>query len=252
MIDLISFYKDYVNTIAEKTVNIDFTHRCLLQCVFCMRQRQTGKDKIKISSDMSLSDFLKISKTFSRMHLCGQLSDPIYHPNFLNYVKKILAKDNIKRVTVCTNGSSKPRKFWKEAYKLNKNKLRWTFGIDGIDQKTCELHRIGQNFKSSFGAMLRAAKNNQMVCWQFIPFQHNEHQIPKAIKVAKKYGIDLMILKSNRLKTKEVIINNKKVNVDWIKPASKENITSHYGEPRRRIHVNNPKIYGNYGILTKS
>tara|TARA_B100002019_G_scaffold230753_1_gene204205 strand:+ start:53 stop:754 length:702 start_codon:yes stop_codon:yes gene_type:complete len=228
------FYNDYLNTTLKTSVNIDLTNKCILQCVFCMRQRETGKEKIKRSSDMSFDDFKKVIKTFKKIHFCGQLSDPIYHPHFLKYLK--YAAQKAKYIGVHTNGSGKKLKFWKEAASIPN--IKWTFGIDGTDQKTVELHRIGQNFFSSFRAMLLCSKNGRKVEWQFIPFKHNEHQIPKAINISSKYKLFFVLLKSNRWQVKEpIIVNNKKIKPNWIEPPSKDNITPHLGEPTREIWV---------------
>ena len=225
------FYNDYLNTALKSSANIDLTNKCILQCVFCMRQRETGKEKIKRSSDMPFDDFKKVTKTFKRIHLCGQLSDPIYHPEFIKYLK--YAEQNSNKIGVHTNGSGKKLKFWKEAFEVNN--VKWTFGIDGIDQKTVELHRIGQKFLSAFKAMLLGSKKH-LVSWQFIPFKHNEHQIPRAMKIALKYKLSFVLLKSNRWQVDRVIIvNNKKINPYWIEPPSKNNITPHQGEPTREI-----------------
>tara|TARA_B100000900_G_C20541584_1_gene700702 strand:- start:419 stop:1120 length:702 start_codon:yes stop_codon:yes gene_type:complete len=229
------FYNDYINSALKFSVNIDLTNKCILQCVFCMRQRQDGKQKIKRSSDMPFNDFKKIIKTFERVHLCGQLSDPIYHPHFLKYLK--YASQKIKHIGVHTNGSGKKLKFWKEAASIPS--IKWTFGIDGIDQKTVVLHRIGQNFFSSFRAMLICSKNKRNIQWQFIPFKHNEHQISKAKKIASKYKISFVLLKSNRWGTKEpIIVNNKKIHPDWIEKPSLEYVTEHLGEPTKDVWKN--------------
>ena len=76
-----NMYLDYVNMQAKKSINVDFGNKCLLQCVRCMRQLPGGKKKVKASRDMSFDDFKKVAKSFKRLSLCGQISDPIYHPH---------------------------------------------------------------------------------------------------------------------------------------------------------------------------
>ena len=213
-------YYDYIKAQIKRLPNTDLSNKCILQCAFCQRQRVhkgelIGKNKIKMSQDMSFEDWKKIIHTFQGVNLCGQLSDPIYHSNFIHYLQ--YAAERKKRIHIHTNGSGKKKSFWKEAFSIQ-HPIRWIFGIDGLDQKTCNLHRIGQNFHQSFKAMLLGAQSHHRIIWQFIPFQHNEHQIERAKDIAHKHNIDFMILKSNRWTTSNSIyVNNKLVVPDWIR-----------------------------------
>ena len=59
--------------------------------------------------------------------------------------------------------------------------------------------------------MLLGSKSNHHIIWQFIPFQHNEHQIERAKDIARKHNIRFLILKSNRWRQNPIIIDNKQV-----------------------------------------
>ena len=220
-------YKDYVKCAKKGHINTDLSNKCILQCVYCARQTivrgiHTGKEKVKSSSDMSLNDYQKVINTFEGISMCGQISDPIYHPNLIQYLQ--LASDQGCYVTIHTNGSGKKLSFWKQAFSI-KFPIRWIFGIDGLDQKTCNLHRIGQNFHQSFKAMLLGAQSHHRIIWQYIPFQHNEHQIQKARDIARKYGIKLLLLKSNRWSQNTIVVNNKEVVPDWIQPPTDQSLS---------------------------
>lgn len=221
-------YQDYIKAQIKRLPNTDLSNKCILQCAFCERQRVhkgelIGKTKVKLSSDMSFEDFQKIIHTFQGVNLCGQLSDPIYHPNLIQYLQ--YASDSNKQIHIHTNGSGKKKSFWKEAFSIQ-HPIVWTFGIDGLDQKTCNLHRIGQNFHQSFKAMLLGSKSNHHIIWQFIPFQHNEHQIERAKDIARKHNIRFLILKSNRWRQNPIIIDNKQVIPDWIKPPNDNSLSA--------------------------
>jgi len=222
-------YKDYIRTQIQLSVNTDFSSKCLLQCVYCVRQSwsekqgATGRNKVKNSGDMPFKDFKKILHTFGRMHLCGHISDPIYHPHFIKYLR--YASDLNIPLQINTNGTGKNNQFWKDIYSL-KTRMRFVFGIDGIDQKTVNLHRVGQNFHQSFKAMLLGAKSHHRITWQFIPFQHNEHQIERAKTIAHKHNIQFMILKSNRTNNRNIFLHNKKTYLDWIRPPKDPNLSA--------------------------
>lgn len=221
-------YLDYVRKIPNTSINIDFSNKCLLQCAYCMRQKPAAKDKIKRSSDMSFNDWKKILQLFPELvELCGQLSDPIYHPDFIKFLE--YASQNNTYVHIHTTGTGKKRHFWNKVFSIKK-RFRFVFGIDGLDQKTCNLHRIGQNFHQAFKAMLLGAQSHHRIVWQFIPFRHNEHQIERAKDIARKHNIQLMILKSNRwYPDTNVLINNKLIKRDWIHPPSNPDLYVEWG-----------------------
>ena len=220
-------YKDYIAAQLKELPNIDISNKCILQCIYCQRQavfdgKLSGREKVKMSRDMPFEDYQKVIKSFRGINLCGQLSDPIYHPQLLDYLQ--YASDHGKRINIHTNGSGKKKSFWKQAFSIQ-SRIEWTFGIDGLDQNTCNLHRIGQNFHQSFKAMLLGSKSNHHIIWQFIPFQHNEHQIERAKAIARKHNITFMLLKSNRWDQVPVYVDNKILKPHWIKPPTDTTLT---------------------------
>ena len=221
-------YRDYITSQLMQLPNMDISNKCILQCVYCQRQsihdgKPEGKTKVKLSSDMSFEDFQKITHTFRGINLCGQLSDPIYHPNLIKYLQ--YASDHDKQIHIHTNGSGKKLSFWKQAFSIPRT-IEWTFGIDGLDQKTCNLHRIGQNFHQSFKAMLLGSRSHHKILWQFIPFQHNEHQLERAKDIARKYNIKFLILKSNRWSQNPIYVDNKQIIPDWIQPPKDTSLSA--------------------------
>ena len=236
-------YPDYIKSQLEHLPNIDMSNKCILQCVFCQRQtirkgELVGKNKIKMSQDVPFEDWKKVLHTFQGVNLCGQLSDPIYHSNFIHYLR--YAAERKKRIRIHTNGSGKKKSFWKEAFSIQ-HPIRWIFGIDGLDQKTCNLHRIGQNFHQSFKAMLLGSQSHHRIIWQFIPFQHNEHQIERAKDIAHKHNIDFMILKSNRWTTgNSIYVNNKPVVPDWIRPPEDTSLSNMGMHVKQEYYINGP------------
>lgn len=227
------FYQDYIASQLTLMPNIDLANKCILQCVYCQRQsvfrgEPRGRDKVKRSQDMPFGDFKKVCKSFRGINFCGQISDPIYHPQFIEYLQH--ASNHNKACSIHTNGSGKKKSFWKQAFAIHKP-MHWTFGIDGLDQKTCNLHRIGQNFHQSFKAMLLGSQSHHKIVWQFIPFQHNEHQIPKAMSIARKHNIRFLLLKSNRWSQNPIYVDNKQIIPDWIQPPKDSNLNVSYGNP---------------------
>jgi len=195
-------------------INIDTTHRCLLQCQFCSRQSEIqGKPMIsdyrKSYGDLKTKELIKLTDFVrSGISFCGQISDPIYHKDFISLLSSIDDVTYLEKIEIHTNGSGKKQEYWDElvdvAWQLE-TRIEWHFGIDGIDEKAA-IHRVGQDFHSAFEAMKYVASRQKKepeherwrVIWQYIPFAYNEHEIVKAKEMADEIDVELILLTSGR------------------------------------------------------
>lgn len=191
----ILLYKKLIDE--AKTINLDITYKCPLQCPFCFRQRTPAKKIIKQSTDIELSEFEKIINHCDDISLCGQISDPIYHDNFIG-ILKIINKNPNKHFQIHTNGTRKKTNWWKQAFALTGSNVRWTFGLDGTDQETANIYRVNTRYDEVMEIMKLGVSMNCTINWLFIVFRHNEHQIELAKQIAKENKINLNILESDR------------------------------------------------------
>ena len=80
----------------HKGLNIDITHRCALECPRCQRQTQFRDRGQKVYGvDISLEDIKKLAAHYKCFDFCGQLSDPVHHPKFIEilaYLKSVNVK----------------------------------------------------------------------------------------------------------------------------------------------------------------
>ena len=126
---------------------------------------------------------------------CGQISDPIYHPNFLNFLKMLDGSG--RKVRIATNGTGHPLEWWQEAFSYGKDENAWYFGVDGIDKKS-EIYRVGSDFENVWKMMQLGRDLGQTIVWQFIIFEYNQHEIDRAIEIAKEEDFALVFVNSNR------------------------------------------------------
>tara|TARA_B110000977_G_C11048009_1_gene481300 strand:- start:666 stop:1343 length:678 start_codon:yes stop_codon:yes gene_type:complete len=176
-------------------INIDITDKCVLACPRCMRQTKPGLHKR--GRDLSPEDFRKIAKGFKNISWCGQMGDPIYHPNFHDLLDvAIQEKSNL---SIGTNGFGKKDKWWDISYdKVNQiDRARWTFAVDGLP-KDSHKYRVNQDGEAVWKQMCRAAKSGNDVQWQYIVFAYNENNISEAKKMAEDNGIRFLLLESSR------------------------------------------------------
>jgi len=176
--------------------NIDASHRCVFRCPQCIRQKITSQEQIKRSFDLQEHNFKKIIDYYEYgVTFCGQISDPIYHPKFLNLLK--MCDENKTKVRVATVGSGKSDAWWDEAYSYNVGSSAWFFGVDGIDKKS-ELYRIGSNFDDVWNRMKQGRDLGHVIVWQYIIFGYNEHEIDRAIEIAKEENFSIVFINTNR------------------------------------------------------
>ena len=193
-----SLYKSYINHQKNAYFNIETTHRCRLQCPFCQRQRKGGKEKVKLANEFSYDSFRKVYDFTNHINFCGQISDPIYHTDFLKILEIKKNEYPQKRMQIRTNGSGKKISWWEKAYDLCDETIEWTFGLDGASQNTANIYRVGTAFNDVFKIMKLGVKKSLNIVWQFILFEHNEHELELAKKISNENGITLLTIYSNK------------------------------------------------------
>ena len=180
----------------HRSLNIDITHRCPLECLRCGRQSSFRNHGKKVpGEDMSLEDFNKITNYFPNISFCGQYSDPIHHPKFIDILTICKEKNIDTEIHVAS--SLKPEEFYINAFKSNPN-ARWIFGIDGLPNES-HIYRVNQDGEKLFKIMLEAKKylKNKPV-WQYIIFKYNQDHIDEAMQIAKENDLNFLIINSSR------------------------------------------------------
>jgi MoaA/NifB/PqqE/SkfB family radical SAM enzyme len=180
----------------RRGVNIDISHRCALECLRCQRTRYyTSQNKKVPGEDMSVDDFKKVIKFFNKINFCGQYSDPVHHPKFIEFLQ--MTYKNKNEVMIHNASSSKTKEWYIKAFQANPN-ARWVFGIDGLPEQS-HLYRKNQDGVKLFNIMLESKKYlKQLPVWQIIVFRYNEDNLEKCKEIADKEDIMIMILQSSR------------------------------------------------------
>ena len=176
-------------------INLDITFRCPLECPRCQRKKFTDVGKKVWGYDISLDEIKKLANFFKAFAFCGQLSDPIHHPQFIE-ILKILKEKNIP-VNLHTASSYKPMSWYVKAFQAHPS-ARWIFGIDGLPAESC-LYRKNQDGEKLFKVMVESKKYLiRPPTWQFIIFCYNEHNIQKAKNIALEHQVQFMLVQSSR------------------------------------------------------
>lgn len=183
------------NFLARKSINLDICNRCTLACSKCWRDYYLSKGNKVPGRDMTIDEFKKIIQFFEHISFCGEVSDPILHPKFTEFLK--LAYLNGNSVDVRTAVSHKPTSWYlKYAFPANP-KAQWVFGIDGLP-KDSHKYRVRQDGEKLFEIMKLGANLGISVTWACIIMSYNENDIDKIIDIAKRNNIKVEFSKSSR------------------------------------------------------
>ena len=214
----IAFYRR-----SKKGINIDISNRCPLECMRCQRQTNFTLEGRKVyGRDATMDEIRKLSDYFLSFNFCGQLSDPVHHPRFVEILEYLYNKDI--QVTVHNASSAKSKSWYVQAFKAHP-KAKWIFAIDGLPEES-NMYRVNQDGKKLYEVMLEAKKHlKQTPSWQFIVFSYNEHNLEKAKQMAIDEGLMFIVLHSSRWMGED----------DPLRPQSKEYNLGYKGYVRPNV-----------------
>tara|TARA_Y100000034_G_scaffold87326_1_gene104736 strand:- start:270 stop:1268 length:999 start_codon:yes stop_codon:yes gene_type:complete len=180
--------------LSKDKINLDIHSKCTLKCSGCARKHYNDY-KIKVPGErMSIECFKKIIEFFVCVNFCGQISDPILHPKFPEFLKLTYEKGTDARVA--TAASHKPLSWHKKCYEANP-KARWIFGIDGLPEESHK-YRVNQDGIKEFERMKLCAEMGLPTLWQYIIFDYNENHVDEARQMATDIGVWFVELRSTR------------------------------------------------------
>lgn len=187
-----------VDLLRRRAINLDITHRCPLACERCQRFTSFVSKGLKVpGEDLSTENFKIILDHFSHLNFCGQVSDPVHHPKFIEFLSLIYNHKDSKSSSVHHASAAKPMSWYPKAFEANP-KARWWFGIDGLP-KDSNKYRTHQDGEKLFEVVKIAATIlKQKPVWQYIVFSYNENTIKEAHRMAQDIGAEFMLINSSR------------------------------------------------------
>ncbi len=190
------------------SIGVELTNHCNLNCPECLSgsglmQRERGFMDIEL--------YKKIMKELGPYLFSINLyfqGEPMMHPQFFDFLRVL----NNPGTVVSTNGHFLD---WDSSQKIVKSGLyKLIISLDGIDQKSYSVYRINGNFSTVLEGIINITeakkkfKSALKTEIQFLVNRLNEHQIPEAKELAKRFDMNL------RLKSMQVI--NKEKTGFWL------------------------------------
>jgi MoaA/NifB/PqqE/SkfB family radical SAM enzyme len=229
-----------MNSNDVKWLQVEATTKCNAWCPGCARSK--GGFELKdglVIEDLSSSRYADLLKQFPNLEtvdFCGTHGDAIAAANIIELIE--LSKKYTKKIIIRTNGSLRTVNWWKDfANLLNNHEHEVWFCLDGL-AGVHEIYRQATDFDTIIKNAQAFMTNGGVAVWQFIPWQHNEHQISDCIRLSQKLGFK----RFEFIKGVRTVSDPKHYQTgEPIKLAtwSKNNIMSKYEKPKSQVEKSN-------------
>jgi len=185
-----------------KEVHLEITQRCQAACPMCDRNMNGGADNPHITNaELSHEDCVKIFKPsfikqLKTMYMCGNLGDPIIARDTLEVFRYFRTHNPNMWLSMNTNAGAKDEAWWRELAKVFGRMGAVIFSVDGL-RDTNHLYRqnvVWDNVERNMRAFIDAGGRAR---WDYLIFQHNEHQVEQAEALAKVWGCEKFVKKKS-------------------------------------------------------
>lgn len=193
-----------------KSIHLEVTQNCQASCPMCDRNMNGEGINPHINLDeLSLIDCMNIFspqfiEQLDTMYMCGNLGDPIVAKDTLQ-IFKYFRKHNPKIwLSMNTNAGAKTVEWWRELAHVFGRMGAVIFSVDGL-RDTNHLYRQGVNWDNVERNMRAFIDAGGRARWDYLIFEHNEHQVEKAELLSKEWGCERFVKKkSGRFITSDI------------------------------------------------
>lgn len=178
-----------------KKIHLEVTQRCQAACPMCDRNMNGGEDNPHISNaELSLDDCKKIFqpefiKQLDTMIMCGNLGDPIIAQDTLEIFEYFRHCNPDIWLSMNTNAGARNSDWWKNLAKAFGKKGAVIFSVDGL-RDTNHLYRQNVKWNLVENSMHSFISSGGRARWDFLIFEHNQHQVDQAEKLSKEIGFE--------------------------------------------------------------
>ena len=190
-------------------LHLESTDVCQAACPLCLRETDILFDKNEknhLTYDQIIECFPENKiKKLKKMFICGDYGDPAAGRHTLNIYRKFRSVNPEITLGMNTNGALRSRDWWEElATMLNKTYDYVVFSIDGLAD-TNHLYRVNVDWEKLMENVSAFINNGGSAHWDMLIYQHNQHQVEDAKKMAVDMGFTWFRAKvSKRPETKTI------------------------------------------------
>jgi len=180
----------------ENIVNVHFevSSLCNAECPVCNRRLSGGpKNPVMIERAVTLEQFKKwfsvdFLKQLRQLLLCGNYGDPMTAPELIPILRYFRELNPYASISMNTNAGGRDKKFWEDLSDVIGGFGRVVFSVDGLED-TNHLYRKGVSWDKVMNAMTAFTSTKKATAvWEFLVFEHNQHQIAEARELSEQLG----------------------------------------------------------------
>lgn len=183
-----------------KTIHLEVTQNCQASCPMCDRNMNGKGVNPHINLDeLTLEDCKKIFnpsfiKQLNTMYMCGNLGDPIVAKDTLEIFRYFRQHNPNIWLSMNTNAGARDEAWWVELANIFARRGAVIFSVDGL-RTTNHIYRQGvvwDKVERSMDAFISAGGRAR---WDFLIFEHNQHQVDEARALSEQKGFEKFIAK---------------------------------------------------------
>jgi MoaA/NifB/PqqE/SkfB family radical SAM enzyme len=178
-----------------KTIHLEVTQNCQASCPMCARNQNGGFVNPHIDlSELTLEDCKAIFepdfiKQLGNMYMCGNLGDPIIARDTLEIFRYFRKHNSTMWLSMNTNAGARDDSWWEELANTLGRRGSVIFSVDGLED-TNHIYRQDVNWKSVRRSMQSFISAGGRAYWDFLIFEHNQHQVGEAEQLSKEWGFE--------------------------------------------------------------
>lgn len=175
-----------------RIIDIEPTSYCNAKCPQCMRESRSGDysffRQLHLTKDFFDIYFSKdIAANANMVSFSGNIGEPAMNKHLPEIVRWFRQQNPDIFVEVYTNGSVQQPSWWYDLGTLIGNNGNVIFALDGLED-TNHIYRVDVKWDQLIRNAKEFIRSGSPATWQFIPFEHNQHQVEQAEALSKDMG----------------------------------------------------------------
>lgn len=178
-----------------KTIHLEVTQRCQAACPMCDRNMNGQGINPHINlAELTLDDCRyiftpKFIQQLDTMYMCGNLGDPIIANETLEIFDYFRYYNENMWLSMNTNGGARTTDWWTQLAKIYGKHGAVIFSVDGLSD-TNQMYRQGVVWDKVMNSMESFIAAGGRARWDYLVFEHNQHQVNEARSLSTKMGFE--------------------------------------------------------------
>ena len=174
-------------------VHLELTDQCNASCPQCSRNDSGGAVNPLLSlTELRLGDVqailpVALLQQLRRVMLCGNYGDPIVAKDCKEILRWMQKASPDTRLSMHTNGGARTASWWRDLGSIMRGANFVRFGIDGLED-TNHLYRQKVKWPTLMRNIRAFVSGGGHAQWDYLVFEHNEHQVSEARELATELG----------------------------------------------------------------